>query len=217
MMKQEYIEIIKELSKCFGIEQSLSQTDGENKLEYEKQLVEQKEQVKVLYNKLKIKGNNKGFIEFLDDEYGNESDLYLLLVNYLNMIVKDVQFEIKYEQKHLEEGMKRDDNLFLLLSLDFQIRAYAFRENVKIDFEKQWNVNKYLGSRLKEELSYNVMRVPLSERNKDLVVVVTSQMLSLNHAPTYFVWEYCYVLKKKLKKEVLILNIAMDLDAKKLT
>lgn len=50
--------------------------------------------------------------------------------------------------------------------------------------------------------------IPKQERNKDFIIVITSQFLELEHAPTKTVLDRCYVLAKQLQKKVFILNTA---------
>ncbi len=46
------------------------------------------------------------------------------------------------------------------------------------------------------------------DRNSDLVLVLTSQYLSMSHAPSKRLLDYCYILQKKLGKRVLVINTA---------
>ena len=56
--------------------------------------------------------------------------------------------------------------------------------------------------------------VPWQGRDHDLVFVFSSQVLGMEHAPTKTLLDRCYVLKKNLKKEVVIINTAMQIPAK---
>lgn len=48
--------------------------------------------------------------------------------------------------------------------------------------------------------------IPKEERNKDLVFVLTTQMLNLNHGPTKTVLDRCEVLEKTMGKRVVIID-----------
>jgi glycosyltransferase involved in cell wall biosynthesis len=52
------------------------------------------------------------------------------------------------------------------------------------------------------------------ERNHDLVFVFSAQVLGMEHAPTKTLLDRCYVLKKYLKKEVVIIDTAMQMPMK---
>lgn len=56
--------------------------------------------------------------------------------------------------------------------------------------------------------------LPWQERNHNLVIVFSSQVLGMEHAPTKTLLDRCYVLKKYLKKEVVIINTAMHIPMK---
>lgn len=56
--------------------------------------------------------------------------------------------------------------------------------------------------------------IPWQKRNHDLVFVFSAQVLGMEHAPTKTLLDRCYVLKKYLKKEVVIINTAMQMPMK---
>lgn len=56
--------------------------------------------------------------------------------------------------------------------------------------------------------------IPVEQRDKHLVLVMTSQVLSEKHAPTKTLLDRCYVLQKYFDKKVWIVNTAMQLTSK---
>lgn len=50
--------------------------------------------------------------------------------------------------------------------------------------------------------------IPKEERNSDFVIVLTSQVLSMNHGPTKTLLDRCHILEEVLKKNVYIINTA---------
>lgn len=50
--------------------------------------------------------------------------------------------------------------------------------------------------------------IPESERNQDLIIVMTTQVLHMEHGPTKTLLDRCYILTKCLKKKVFIINTA---------
>lgn len=56
--------------------------------------------------------------------------------------------------------------------------------------------------------------IPIEERNHNMVVVFSGQVLGLEHAPTKTLLDRCYVLKTVLQKEVVIVNTAMHMPKK---
>lgn len=51
-------------------------------------------------------------------------------------------------------------------------------------------------------------KIPVAERNKDFILVLTGQMLSLMHGPTKTALDRCKVLIENMGKEVLLINTA---------
>lgn len=56
--------------------------------------------------------------------------------------------------------------------------------------------------------------IPWNERTPELIYFFSSQVLGMEHAPTKTLLDRCYVLKKQLKKDVVIINTAMQIPAK---
>lgn len=50
--------------------------------------------------------------------------------------------------------------------------------------------------------------IPKEERNPDFIMVFISQVLSIYHAPTKIMLEHCYLIEKRMKKKVFIVNTA---------
>lgn len=50
--------------------------------------------------------------------------------------------------------------------------------------------------------------IPLQNRNSDLVVVITNQFLTKNHAPTKITIDYCEMLLNQMGKRVILINTA---------
>lgn len=61
---------------------------------------------------------------------------------------------------------------------------------------------------LQEYLKIDYPYLKISERNNDVIVIITSQFLGLNHAPTRRVLDYSYAIQKELGKKVIIINDA---------
>jgi hypothetical protein len=50
--------------------------------------------------------------------------------------------------------------------------------------------------------------IPLKERNRDFIIVMTNQFLGIGHGPSRMTMEYCCNLKEKFGKDVYIINTA---------
>ncbi len=64
-------------------------------------------------------------------------------------------------------------------------------------------------SDLSNELGNELLTpIPYADRNHDFIVVLTSQLLSLNHGPSKHAIDHCYALIHGLGKKVLLINTA---------
>ncbi|MDF2801710.1 MAG: multimeric flavodoxin protein [Anaerocolumna sp.] len=59
---------------------------------------------------------------------------------------------------------------------------------------------------ISEALPSNYSYRSIESRNQDLIVIITSQVLSVGHAPTVRVFDYAYALQHDLNKQVVIIN-----------
>lgn len=125
----------------------------------------------------------------------------MLTVNY-NPIVMEEFLECV-----LEEKFGPNVNYFLF----YQIKAAKFYHN-QLENEK----NKYLNWKLleraveafKDKLSDIIETIPYKQRNLDLALVITEQILGETHGPTKTAFDRCKVLIENMHKKVLLLNTA---------
>lgn len=61
---------------------------------------------------------------------------------------------------------------------------------------------------LEEQCDIGNRWITREERNQHLVLVLTSQMLSMQHAPTKTALDRCYILAKHMRKQVVLVNTA---------
>lgn len=66
----------------------------------------------------------------------------------------------------------------------------------------------YIFESLQDYLKIDYPYLEISERNKDVIVIISSQFLGFNHAPTRRVMDYSYAIQKELGKKVIIINDA---------
>ncbi|MBQ8982369.1 MAG: glycosyltransferase [Lachnospiraceae bacterium] len=57
-------------------------------------------------------------------------------------------------------------------------------------------------------LSQEYHYIPCSDRNQNLVIILTGQVLSLSHGPTKTLMDRCYIIQKYMNKKVYIINTA---------
>lgn len=86
-------------------------------------------------------------------------------------------------------------NYFTFSYVDYKILSGDIRYLYNNIFD---SLSKYLDL----NLPYKVV----DSRNKDIIVIITSQFLSEGHAPTRRVLDYSYAIQKQLNKQVIIIN-----------
>ena len=92
--------------------------------------------------------------------------------------------------------------------LDQSLQTYAINIRMARLYRELFNIFKAsLGLKERNYFSWK-------ERNDDLVFVFSAQVLGMAHAPTKTLLDRCYALKKYLKKEVVIINTAMQIPVK---
>ncbi len=79
--------------------------------------------------------------------------------------------------------------------------------------EKTKQIYSEIVNSFKEEMALSESHIPEKERIKEIVFVITSQFLNLNHAPTKTVLDRAYALAKHFDKKVVIINTADLLTA----
>lgn len=195
--RQEYVEVLKEVVDY---------------IKQEKRLQEAHERLENAYERLELFNMEDALFEFLQKEYGDEDDMYLLLTQYVHKVLGKERAELEYIEKVLELLVKENSNLFLKMNLDMQSTSLAFRNGVQRDFTRRWNINQKCKEELKEMLPAGLERIPVEKRDKQFVVILVPQLLGEEHAPTKLVLEFGRIMQVYLKKKVLILNVVLDTD-----
>ncbi|MGN0154400.1 MAG: glycosyltransferase [Lachnospiraceae bacterium] len=107
----------------------------------------------------------------------------------------------------MDESLSRENKYFLY----WRFVLYGFRnpDKIPLDVSKTMlqlyrQIYELFLADVKNDMHY----IPKEDRNKDFVMVFTGQFLALNHAPTKTALDRCYVIAKKLKKKVMLINTA---------
>lgn len=133
-------------------------------------------------------------------EATNSIEIYKLILKYC-MIDDDIQKETRF-------------------FLYYQLIQYSFM-HPEIKDEELENLFDDLYTLILEEyrLSMQIEKkiIPIEDRDKEFVLVIISQMLNLDHAPTKTLLDRCCVLEERLAKRVLIINTAEFVSGYKYT
>lgn len=215
-MKHEYVEFVKILLDSIDASQKLLECTEKQELEKCNALLSQKQDiVKIKYKLIDEKGLSEGLFEFLKKEYGGD-DVYIVLLDYIYSVVQDLKLRILIMEEELGKEIENNADIHLLINYDMQIGGIAWANHINRDFKRCYEINGILSDRLNKRIGFSCERIPVEERNKNTVVVMTSQMLGINHAPTKLALKTCYRIKKILNKEVVIINLAQYTDVDKL-
>ena len=91
-----------------------------------------------------------------------------------------------------------------VVGMVFVNAAYMTDDTVELLDELYGQVYRWYESQITTEVS----RIPVDERNRDFILVLTGQMLAIQHGPTKTILDRCKILKG-MGKDVLLINLAV--------
>lgn len=179
------------------------------------------------YYKVDYKANTiKEYINNLDEIIVGEIEKVVyekletandLLKIYLASFLLNIFKKSEYAQLILNTAINSlaldGNNRFFIM---YQLTSAGFTD-FKISSAVSGSLSKELYNKVFEEFSEKVGEykfVPKKKRDKDLVFVITSQFLNLNHGPTKTALDRCYSLIKYMDKRVILINTAELLTTK---
>lgn len=116
---------------------------------------------------------------------------------------------ILFIKSHSDE-LSLDNKNFLFNQIDYLIFLYPEYSSLRPELYLFYkDIFEGYKSKITSDLSY----IPISERNPNLTIVITSQILSIQHGPTKTAMDRIKTLKEKLHQEVLLINTASTLSA----
>lgn len=203
MVKQEYIDLLK------SILNSMQVTTVEERTRVAEVIKGQLHAIKEMHEETM-------FWEFLYGQYGAYPNDLKELLKYLYDLTGDRWFASWLLDMVFDEQFEKKNDYFLLLQLEIQRQIQYFQLHRKLDMKKQWEINCYLKQGFQECLGMDYSYIPVEGRNKECIVIATTQFGGIKHAPTRFVLEICYAIQKYLNKRVLLLCEVERTDAEAL-
>lgn len=200
MVKQEYIDLLKLILTSMQVT-----TVGER--------TKVAEAIKVQLHAIKEMHEETMFWEFLYGQYGAYPNDLKELLKYLYDLTGDRWFASWLLDMVFDEQFEQKNDYFLLLQLEIQRQIQYFQLYRKLDMKEQWEINSYFKQGYQEYLGMEYPYIPVEERNRDCIVIATTQFGGIKHAPTRFVLEICYAIQKYLNKRVLLLCEVERTDA----
>lgn len=107
----------------------------------------------------------------------------------------------------------------MLPNLDYKKKYFLFRQissmifrhpiyNVEDGVSAAWLLLDRIVCECKQKLGLKLEEIPVSERHRDISVVLVEQFLSDEHGPTKTALDRCLVLKKQFGQNVILINTA---------
>lgn len=103
--------------------------------------------------------------------------------------------------------------MFACLLLKQQLLFYHFMQGTRIDIAKDWAEVNYCHQEMCRLMEMNVSRIPAQERDNDLILMVSTQLMLPKHAPTRILLELARILEVYLNKRVFLVSEIVEADA----
>jgi len=217
MVQERFIHFIKQISLSIEINEKLNNqlkeyrdTEDREALMHEYHVL--KKELADEYSTLIALGVEDAFLDFIEEEYGDDAELYFLLLEYLIAMTDAQKPVVRSYKRRLEDGLENGSPLYYLLNIEDQLVYSAFVNGVSIPFEKEWVMNKRLAEKMWGELNRDFGFIPPEERDENCIVLAVSGFLWSSHAPTRFVCEVGRILQKHLSKKAVIVNVVSETD-----
>jgi len=144
----------------------------------------------------------------MDNQYNIDWRLKIFINSFfLHILHKPEYLHNIADLMEVNEEIQLKEFYFLYWQLTRRIFLSSHLDNVKIH-NRMRNLYKKMFSFYNEQMTGTNYWIPYDERNKDVVIVFTNQLLSLHHAPTKIALDTCYTLVNNLNKEVVLINTA---------
>lgn len=151
------------------------------------------QEVAACYNMMKSENQINELYKFLKDEYKNDEQVLCIIYSILYEITQDdLILEAMYDLL-----IEKEYNLFLLNSICYQLTYKLFIKLTTTSFyEKKMKMHNKMLKQLKNLVGCDTQKLPISDRDKKRVLIVTDQLISLKHAPSAIVYQVSTILKK---------------------
>ena len=152
------------------------------------------------------------FYKFLKQEYGDDQDIYIGLLQYICEMPYFNERWIEFLRKKLKQEFEEEDDFFVELNLWDQIRSQLFMRGQKLSFLEQWEINERIAGNMAKTFPFAYEKIDKADRDNNFVVLFAQTILSTRHAPTRIIVEIARAIQKYLKKRVLIISAVVTTD-----
>jgi hypothetical protein len=133
---------------------------------------------------------------------------YYYVMTFLLWATKSVKIYKAILKRIMQDDELTKENLFFLQG---QLGRFSFLNGEVMDSEiadlsddLYFRVYDAYWDELNQDYSY----IPKESRNKNLVIVVITQVLSMMHGPTKTLYDRCYILDEYMQKKIFVINTA---------
>lgn len=130
--------------------------------------------------------------------------LYSVMINYMRNAESVEEF---LEYVIIEKEFGSNIKYFLYYQITAKVFSYKYLVNENIKY-LCWKLLEQIVLSFKEEAIDLLDYIPYEQRNKDMVFVITEQILSKYHAPTKVAFDKCRFLIENMHKNILLINTA---------
>ena len=127
------------------------------------------------------------------------------IIYVFSCFIKYMQEE-DFQEEVLDNILKGDFDCYIGSMLELQAIT-----KIKNFYQKKRMLHKKNVEKFYDFLDRDYSYIPVENRDKKRIVIITEQILSILHAPTKVVLNYAYVLQKFLGYEVLLIALPSDL------
>ena len=120
--------------------------------------------------------------------------------------------DLEWLQYFLPKIIREKQDLFKCLELKFQYTAGCFANGVRGNIAQDWEQAISLIEAMQQLLEIDKARIPVAERDDNLIVMTTTQLLSPEHAPTRILLEMSRILEVYLNKRVFLISEIKEYD-----
>lgn len=154
-------------------------------------------------------GENKRLIaEELLSELGVNDEIRIWLYSLALKIYPDIEvFKRWITYISMLPNLNYKKKYFLFQQINSMIFDYPIY-NVEEGLSAAWLLLDRIVCECKQQLGLKLKEIPVSERHRDISVVLVEQFLSDEHGPTKTALDRCLVLKKRFEQNVILINTA---------
>ncbi len=137
----------------------------------------------------------------------NASIKYLIYTFLLKVVKEPKYLRYIYEEAQRDESLTKENKFFLY----YQLVAEAFQDEKEENEELQLKCNLFYQSIYKQyeqQFIEKLTPIPPQQQKENVVIVFINQFLDMGHGPTKTALDRCYVLSKKMNKQVWLINTA---------